>query len=183
MALDNAMVYYVRHGESQANLNETFAGSRDDCILTDKGRLQAKAAGEDIKRKGLHFARILTSPLRRTQESATIIARDIGFNEANIETDARLIEYDMGSLTGQPMPKAGERLVIPPDAEDVHDFQQRVMQAVRAVDELPGDTLIVGHAGVGKVIEATRLHHPPDIFHDLDGYPHGQVIALAFLEQ
>jgi len=32
------MIYFVRHGESQANLDKVFAGQRIDSILTPKGK-------------------------------------------------------------------------------------------------------------------------------------------------
>lgn len=175
------MVYFVRHGESEANRKHVFAGQRDDCALTDLGREQAHAAGEDIKRQGLKFDRIMCSPLQRTHQTATIIAEEIGFDAEKIIIDPRITEYDMGSLTGEPMDKTSAELIAPDDAEDVQAFQKRVMAALHEAAELPGNTLVVSHAGVAKVIEATRLHHAPHIFYDLDGYPHGKVIELKFL--
>jgi len=175
------MIYFVRHGESEANRDRLYAGQRDDCPLTPKGEKQAHEAGEDIKRKQLTIDRIICSPLQRSAKSAAAIAKDIGFDPAHIIIDPRITEYDMGSLTGKPMPTASAELVTPDNAEDVHAFQQRVMAVLHEAAALPGNTLIVSHAGVAKVIEATRRHHPPHIFHDLDGYPHGQVVELGFL--
>jgi broad specificity phosphatase PhoE len=175
------MVYFVRHGESEANVKQVFAGQRDDCPLTEKGVGQAHEVVADIQRKQLKLERIICSPLQRTHKTAIIIAQDLGLSPTAITIDPRVAEYDMGSLTGTPMNATSAELIAPDDAEDVHGFQRRVMAALREAAALPGNTLVVSHAGVGKVIEATRLHHVPHIFYDLDGYPHGQVVELGFL--
>ncbi len=39
------MIYFVRHGESEANRDKVYAGRRADVELTDKGRRQAKKLG------------------------------------------------------------------------------------------------------------------------------------------
>lgn len=40
------MIYFIRHGESEANERKVFAGQKDDSILTEKGREQAKATAK-----------------------------------------------------------------------------------------------------------------------------------------
>src|SRR6185369_5325047 len=97
------MIYFVRHGESEANLKGVFAGQRDDSLLTQKGREQARKTAENIKEKGLVFDRIISSPLKRTFETAKIIASIIGFDTNKIEIDSCITEYDMGNLTGTPI--------------------------------------------------------------------------------
>ena len=177
------MVYFVRHGESEANRKQLFAGQRDDSPLTPKGEEQAHDAGEDIKRHHIEVDRIICSPLERSRKSAEYIAADIGFDRKKIIIDPRITEYDMGSLTGTPMPKTATEIIAPSDAENAQAFQRRVMSVLHEAAALPGNTLVVSHAGVAKVIEATRLHHSPHIFHDLDGYPHGKVVELGFLAE
>jgi broad specificity phosphatase PhoE len=175
------MIYYVRHGESEANQNHTYAGQRDDCLLTAIGLKQAKIAGKSIKDQHLVIDQIVSSPLKRARKTARIIAHEIGFDPEAIIVDPAISEYDMGSLTGKPMPEQPIQTIVPDDAEDPHEFQKRVMMAMRGLSELSGNTLVVSHAGVGKVIEATRQHKTPEIFHNLDGYPQAEVIELKFL--
>jgi len=175
------MIYYLRHGESEANQNHTYAGQRDDCLLTPTGVAEAEAAGQAIKGQHLTIDQMVVSPLKRARKTALIVARAIGFDPEAIIIDPAITEYDMGSLTGKPMAVPPAQTVVPSDAEDPHEFQKRVMTAIRSLAELPGNTLVVSHAGVGKVIEATRQHKAPEIFHDLDGYPQAEVIELKFL--
>ncbi len=47
------MIYLIRHGESEANLRKVFAGQKDDSLLTDEGRSQARATAQKIKKEGL----------------------------------------------------------------------------------------------------------------------------------
>ena len=175
------MIYFVRHGESQANLDHVYAGQRSNSLLTQTGIEQAHHAAQDILAKKLTFEHIICSPLRRSRDTAILIARDIGFDPAEIVTDPRITEYDMGSLTGTPMGKTSAEIIAPDDAEDVEEFQQRVMTALHDYTRQTGNTLLVSHAGVSKVIEATRHHHKPHIFYNLDGYPHGEVTSITLV--
>ena len=63
----------VRHGNTFApGEPPRRIGARTDLPLVESGRLQAQALAEGFK--GMQFDRCLASPLRRTQETAAIIA-------------------------------------------------------------------------------------------------------------
>jgi broad specificity phosphatase PhoE len=66
-------IYFVRHGESEANVKKIVAGSETDAAITEKGRVQAEKAGQELLDKKIEL--IVSSPLTRTKETATIIAR------------------------------------------------------------------------------------------------------------
>ena len=93
------MIYFVRHGESEANQRGIFAGQKEDSVLTEKGKEQARATAQEIENENLKIDKIVSSPLKRTKETAEIIAKEIGFDVLKIYFDNRVIEYDMGSLT------------------------------------------------------------------------------------
>ena len=65
-------IWFLRHGESVANAAGRFAGQGDDSPLTEKGRTQARQAAHRLP-DGLTW--IVSSPLRRARESATIVRR------------------------------------------------------------------------------------------------------------
>ena len=52
----------LRHGESQWNLENRFTGWTD-VPLTDRGREEARRAGEKLR--GIHFDKAYTSSLQR----------------------------------------------------------------------------------------------------------------------
>lgn len=43
---------------------------------------------------------------------------------------------------------------------------------------MPGNTLIVSHAGVGRIIECARIGRPLSEFYDIPEYPNATVVEL-----
>ena len=64
-------VYFIRHGESTSNERNIFAGVLD-VELTAFGRLQARQAGLDLKRKNLKFDAVYVSHLKRARQTCDI---------------------------------------------------------------------------------------------------------------
>lgn len=89
-------LYFVRHGESEANVLRVISNRGLVHGLTDKGRNQAQALAERMA--GLNLSHIYTSPLLRARQTAAIIAEQCGL--VSVTTDA-LLEYDCGSLEGR----------------------------------------------------------------------------------
>jgi broad specificity phosphatase PhoE len=173
------MIYFIRHGQCEANLQDVFAGQRNDSPLTDEGRAQAKAAGEHVKELGLSIDRMICSPMSRTKDTAAIVASVIGFDPANFEYDRRIVEYDMGELSGKPHKHLTSADVIAaPGAENPVDFQTRVLDALKEFDAYDGTVLLVSHAGVGRVIEGTRQGLEPKEFYNIAPYKNGCVTLL-----
>ncbi len=176
------MIYFTRHGESQANVDGLFAGPRYPAPLTDEGRNQARLEAGRIRDAGIVIGCIMASPLPRTQETAVIIADTIGFDPTKIHYDKRLIEYDMGVLDGKSAEGvSAHQLVSSEGAEEPQAFQDRVMASIEEALTLPVNTLFVSHAGVGRIIEAVRIAADPQEFYNLPDYPNAQVISLDWL--
>src|SRR5678809_618737 len=74
-ALGMARLVFVRHGESQWNLENRFTGWVD-VPLTDTGRREAARAGELLM--GTPFDIAYSSVLRRANETLEIILRGVG---------------------------------------------------------------------------------------------------------
>lgn len=87
------MIYLIRHGQSQANIDKRFSGITD-VELSPLGLVQAKKAGEKLKGKEIH--RIYTSPLIRAKTTAEIIADEIAFNKKDIIVENCLTEVNFG---------------------------------------------------------------------------------------
>lgn len=64
-------IVLMRHGESQWNLENRFTGWHD-VDLTDKGREEARKAGELLKAEGFSFDLVYTSVLKRAIRTAWI---------------------------------------------------------------------------------------------------------------
>lgn len=179
MNINHQAIYFVRHGESQANAKHLFVGADSPSPLTVKGKEQARLAGEHLKAKGLAIDHIVASPLKRAKDTAVIIAQTIGFNVADIRYDKRLTEYDTGTLDGQStLDVTPQQLVSAPNAEDPLAFQRRVMDCMQELRLLPGITLVVSHDGVDRIIRAAKQHSNPRDFYALPGYQNAQVVKL-----
>ncbi len=168
-------IYFLRHGESMANVANVFAGQREDSDLTERGIEQAEIAGVHLADANIH--RIISSSLTRTTKTAKIAANAIGIDD--ITVDDRLLEYDMGSLTGKPRQKITSQELINADgAEKITDFQYRVLSILHEIKDSPDNILLVSHAGVGRIIEATKQQMPVDTFYSIQPYPNAQAIKL-----
>ncbi len=176
------MIYFVRHGESEANQRGVFAGQKEDSILTEKGKEQARATAQEIKKENLKIDKIISSPLKRAKETAEIIASEIGFDIQNISFDKRVIEYDMGSLTGTPIHKISSlALISAENAENVDDFRGRVFECIKDLSKNPKNILIVSHAGVGRILETVRENMEAKLFYDLPAYPNASVTKIDWI--
>lgn len=171
-----AKVLYVRHGQSQANVDGVFAGGDNDTRLTDEGRLQAKQAAETLK-SDIHL--IISSPLSRTVETAQIIADEIGYDRTKIKLDSRLKEYSVGEGEGKPfVGLTASDLISFPGAENPELFARRVRAALRDASAERGTVLVVGHGGVSRLIECLRSGKDPKWFYDMPKHHNAVVVEL-----
>jgi broad specificity phosphatase PhoE len=90
-------LYLVRHGEVH-NPDGIIYGRLPGFGLSATGRSQIEAAGQAL---AAHepFAALYASPLQRAQESAAILAGQLGLP---VETQDLLAETDIGGYQGQP---------------------------------------------------------------------------------
>lgn len=89
-------LYFVRHGESEANLLNEFSNRGLKHGLTDTGRQQAVALAQTLK--GIPIKKIFSSPLLRAIQTAEILAQAL---DVSYEVSDALREYDCGILEGK----------------------------------------------------------------------------------
>jgi broad specificity phosphatase PhoE len=87
------VIYLARHGETAWSLSGRHTG-RTDLPLTERGERNARALGERLR--GLEFAKVLTSPLRRAVRTCELA----GFGSM-AEIDSDLVEWDYGQYEGR----------------------------------------------------------------------------------
>src|ERR687886_694002 len=96
-------VYFIRHGESTSNERNIFAGILD-VGLTAFGKLQARRAGMDIKKKGIKFDAVYVSHMRRAQQTCEL-ALEVSQGRASADTpvqiDHRIGEKSFGIFAGR----------------------------------------------------------------------------------
>ena len=89
----------IRHGESTWNKENRFTGWTD-VELSDKGRTEATAAGELLKKEGFVFDIAYASVLKRALNTLWTVLQELDSVWIPIENDWRLNERHYGALQG-----------------------------------------------------------------------------------
>jgi len=89
-------LYFVRHGESEANLLNEFSNRGCKHGLTCKGRQQSTKLAQKLKE--FPVAILFSSPLLRAIQTADILANEL---DVPYEINDALREYDCGILEGK----------------------------------------------------------------------------------
>jgi 2,3-bisphosphoglycerate-dependent phosphoglycerate mutase len=155
----------VRHGQSLWNLQNRFTGWVD-VPLTERGRDEARAAGEALR--GIAFDVAYTSALRRAQETLALVMDAAGLDVPVIR-DAALNERDYGDLAGLDKAETAERYgaeqvhvwrrsfdVAPPGGESLQDTAARALpffeRAILGDLRHGRDALVVAHGNSNRSI-------------------------------
>ncbi|MGE3490487.1 MAG: 2,3-diphosphoglycerate-dependent phosphoglycerate mutase [Vicinamibacterales bacterium] len=89
----------IRHGESTWNKENRFTGWTD-VDLTDKGREEARAAGQLLKHEGIAFDLLFTSLLKRAIRTSHILLDELDQLWLPVQRSWRLNERHYGALQG-----------------------------------------------------------------------------------
>jgi probable phosphoglycerate mutase len=178
----------LRHGETPLSIEKRFSG-RGDVALSERGEAQAAAAAERLIKLGI--SAIVSSPLRRTQQTAAAAAAVLGL-EVTIDDD--FAETDFGEWEGATFGEIGKRSpealrawlddpsIAPPGGESMAATVKRVAAARdRVVATYPGQTvLVVSHVtpiksmlrdAIGAPLDAVyRLYLDPASLSTIDWY-------------
>ena len=176
-------VYFVRHGESLANVNGTAAGAEDDSPLTEKGLRDAQAVAREITKRiatgELHINKIVSSPLRRARQTAEIISQE-ALGGLPVEIDQRWCEREIGKAAGM---KHGTWYHLEDDpAAGVETRQAFCERVAEAYDELAGlsdNILVVSHNGVYRALQAYMHHISPEKFVEMSGLGNCEIIEIT----
>lgn len=154
MSEEFQIVYLARHGETAWSLTGQHTGLTD-LPLTERGERNARQLGERLR--GLRFAKVYTSPLRRAARTCELA----GFG-AVADVDPDLVEWDYGHYEGR---RTAEIRAEHPDWQLFRDGcpggespaqasarADRVVSRVRAVQ---GDVLLFSSGHFIRVL-ATR---------------------------
>ena len=168
-------LYFVRHGLSVMNKKGIFSG-RTETPLATEGVHQAKLAGQDAVSLGIDC--IVSSPMKRAIDTATIIADEIGFPADKIIVSDLFMERAFGSLEGQ----AYQPHMDLENVEGVETAELIVERAQSGVDylqSLPATTiLVVSHGAIGRALRHS-LNPSTVPFHGSERFDNAQVTKLV----
>jgi len=146
---DTIVFYFIRHGQTDWNLDNKIQG-HTDVPLNKKGLEQA---GE-LKKKltGIVFAKCFSSDLQRASKTAQIIMKE---NPAKIVLDKRLRERNFRDMEG----KSSTAYInaSPQDLDNIETDEALSARVFQFLDEvintyLGGNILIVSHGGVMRSV-------------------------------
>jgi broad specificity phosphatase PhoE len=154
------LAYLARHGETAWTISRQHTG-RTDLPLTARGELEAIRLGERLR--GLTFASVLTSPLRRAAQTCELA----GFGAA-ASIDLDLLEWNYGAYEGRTT--AEIRAERPdwqlfrdgcPGGESPEQIGARADRLVRRVRTIEGDVLLFSSGHFFRVFAARWLGLEP----------------------
>ena len=93
-------IYLIRHGETDWNRKGLLQG-KQDIPLNENGIALAKKTAEGMKRAGISFDKIYSSPLLRAYETAEILSEYLTTGAVKVVADERLKEMDFKEHEGQ----------------------------------------------------------------------------------
>ncbi|MGH3343577.1 MAG: bifunctional RNase H/acid phosphatase [Carbonactinosporaceae bacterium] len=176
----------LRHGETPLSIERRFSGVRTDPELTAKGRDQARAAAGRISSRyaveaGSAVDAVIASPLRRSMQTARIVARALGRGR-EVEVDEGWREADFGAWEGHSFAEIRQRwpddlaawlgsTAVPPQGgESFDEVAERVAAARdKVVARHPGQTvLVVSHVTPIKTVVRLALDASPQALYRME---------------
>ena len=183
----------VRHGVTEHTTGKRFSGglAGSDPGLSDEGRAQVRSVGEWLAPLSDRIDAIVTSPVRRTRESAEVLAPLLG---REVAEEPGFAEMEFGAWDGLTFDEVGERhredleawlgsVDIAPGGtgESLRAVEERVLAARdRCLAEHTGRTVVVvSHVTPIKTMVAHVLEAPLQSLYRMELAP-ASVTVLAF---
>jgi probable phosphoglycerate mutase len=163
----------VRHGATSLTAEKRFSGglAGSNPGLTDEGRAQVREVADWLAPIGEAVDVVVTSPVRRTRESAEIVAERL---EATLVEEPGFAEMEFGSWDGMTFAEVRDRRpaeidawlghldVAPGGGETFREVEKRVEDALsRVLETYAGKTVVVvSHVTPIKILVAHAVDAP-----------------------
>ncbi len=158
-------IFVLRHGQIDYGIEKRYIGITD-LPLSNDGIDQVTKLKEYFS--GIEIAKAYTSPLKRCRQTAEILLEG---SDTDVIVIDELKEINMGEWENKAidyikehfrqmyeMRGASINAFVPPGGESFELLQKRVMPAFEyIVNNTEGNILIIGHAGVNRVILSKLL--------------------------
>lgn len=178
-------LYLLRHGQTEFNVKKLVQG-RCDSPLTDLGRQQAGAAAAWLKAHDVIPDKVVSSPLGRAMDTASLVATELLGPDAAVEPCEGIIERCYGAFEEGPhdaLPTdvwdPGEDL-IPFGGEGSHALQERMVATLTNLMRAKGKTLLaVSHGSASRQFIKAAV---PESFELPDKLPNCAIMIFDFEE-
>jgi probable phosphoglycerate mutase len=183
----------VRHGVTNHTLGKLFSGGLASANppLNDEGREQARATGEWLAPLSGTFDALVSSPVRRTRETAEILAELL---DLEIEEEPGIAEMEFGTWDGMSFTEVHEKYPdeisswlgdlesAPHGGESFRAVEKRVLEGRdRIVSSYAGQTVVaVSHVTPIKTLVADALGAPLDAVYRMELAPASVTVISYF---
>ncbi|MEF8850888.1 MAG: histidine phosphatase family protein [Haloarculaceae archaeon] len=160
-------ILLLRHGETDWNRVDRIQGW-GDISLNERGRTQARAAGQFLATRYPDIDRVVSSDLPRAAETADAVVSTPTFGDLDVEYDTQWRERDFGVYQGhrgdrffEENPEfavidglEGAKRNVPEGGESYVEFRERVLGGWSEVRSADGSVLLVTHSGAIRTVIA-----------------------------
>ena len=183
----------VRHGVTDHTVGKLFSGGLDSANppLNDEGREQARATGEWLAPLSGTFDAVVSSPVRRTRETAEILAQ---FFDLEIDEEPGIAEMEFGTWDGMSFTEVHEQYPdeisswlgdlesAPHGGESFRAVEKRVLEGRdRIVSSYAGQTVVcVSHVTPIKTLVADALGAPLEAVYRMELAPASVTVISYF---
>jgi probable phosphoglycerate mutase len=179
-------LHFVRHGESEANVQHVISNRESTFGLTERGREQAQNLAQTLK--DIHFTAIFTSPILRARQTAEILS---GSFQLPYQVTEALREYDCGILEEKSDEESWrshrwfyEAWTLrhnyadkPEGGECFTDIRDRFVPFIESFKKDGDDhILLIGHGGLFHLMLPLVLNNIDDDFVSLHGLGHTECV-------
>jgi broad specificity phosphatase PhoE/ribonuclease HI len=187
-------VVLVRHGVTPHTVEKRFSGGLASANpgLSDEGRAQIRAVADWLGPLAERVDAVISSPVRRTLESAEILAESLG---RTVEVEPGFAEMEFGVWDGMTFAEVGEKHpdelkawlgsldVAPEGGESFRVVQQRVLDGLARLKEAhAGKTVVVvSHVTPIKTLVAHAVDAPLEAVYRMELTP-ASVTVLSYFD-
>ncbi|GAW51627.1 MULTISPECIES: bifunctional RNase H/acid phosphatase [unclassified Nocardioides] len=187
-------VVLVRHGVTPHTVEKRFSGGLASANpgLSDEGRAQIRAVADWLGPLADRVDAVISSPVRRTLESAEILAESLG---RTVEVEPGFAEMEFGVWDGMTFAEVGEKYpeelkawlgsldVAPEGGESFRVVQRRVLDGLARLQEAhAGKTVVVvSHVTPIKTLVAHAVDAPLEAVYRMELTP-ASVTVLSYFD-
>jgi probable phosphoglycerate mutase len=179
-------VYFVRHGESEANTRHVISNRESPFGLTERGQEQARALADRLK--DVPFRAIFCSPVLRARQTADILSEIL---QLPYQVAEALREYDCGILEEKSDEESWRLhrhyyddwtlhrnfLNKPEGGECFLDIQNRFLPFIESLKQGgEGHMLLISHGGLFQLMLPLVLSNIDNDFVSLHGIGHTECV-------
>lgn len=161
------MLHFIRHGQTDYNVDRRLAGGDVEARLTPEGEDMARRFALENADFLAGLETLVVSPQVRAQKTAELILPHC-HSSIRVDTEEGLREWVLGDWSGKSYDEVPDLFTNPPPdpegGETFQTFENRVLTTLSQIARRPeGKILVVAHGGAWFVYARRVAHENHDI--------------------